>query len=76
MGISCYTLGDITRDAQETVAFLQGLVTRVMARKMKEEYKEKMALFEKTFQDLDWHVLEGKEEDLEGTKYSYFPWCK
>ncbi|KAI5663073.1 hypothetical protein M9H77_22396 [Catharanthus roseus] len=33
-----------------------------------EEHKGKVALFEKKFQDLAWHVVEAQEEDLRGSK--------
>lgn len=58
----------MTWDAQEMVDLLQGSVTRVMTRKREKEHKGKVALFEKSFQDLTWHVLEGKEEGLRGSK--------
>lgn len=35
---------------------------------MEEEHKEKMALFEKSFQDLTWYALEEEEEDRSGAK--------
>lgn len=32
-----------------------------------------MVLFEKSFQDLDWHTLEGEDEDQKGTKTLIVP---
>lgn len=47
----------MTRDVQETVHSMQGPITKAMAKRMEEERKGKVALFEKMFQNLTWHVL-------------------
>lgn len=40
------------QDAQEMLELLQGPVAKAIAKKIEEEHKAKLALFEKTFQAL------------------------
>ncbi|KAI5648911.1 hypothetical protein M9H77_34916 [Catharanthus roseus] len=42
----------MTRDVQETIELLQGRVTRAIARRIEEEHRGKIAIFEKMIQDL------------------------
>ncbi|KAI5674118.1 hypothetical protein M9H77_14482 [Catharanthus roseus] len=56
----------MTRGGQETVELMQGPITRAKAKRMEEEYKGEVALFETMLQDLAWHVLEEQREDLGG----------
>lgn len=49
-------------DVQKMVELIRGLITRVMARTIEEENKRRVALFEKSFQDLTWYTMEGEDE--------------
>ncbi|KAI5661653.1 hypothetical protein M9H77_20976 [Catharanthus roseus] len=55
----------ITRDEQEIVELLQGPVTRAMPRRMEEEHRGKIAIFEKVIQDLAWQVI-GEQRAFRG----------
>ncbi|KAI5669020.1 hypothetical protein M9H77_18873 [Catharanthus roseus] len=62
----------MTRNVQETVELMQRPIMRAKAKRMEEEYKGEVALFEKMLQDLAWHVLEEQREDFGGSKSFLF----
>ncbi|KAI5681924.1 hypothetical protein M9H77_03152 [Catharanthus roseus] len=66
----------VTRDVQEIVELSQGPVTKAMARRMEEEHRRKIAIFEKMIQDLAWQVIGAQGGAFRRTKILLFPSCK
>lgn len=62
---------DITRDSQETVDLMRGSIIRAMAKKIEEENKGMVAMFENSFYELTWYELEREKEDQKALKDSY-----
>lgn len=58
----------MSRDAQETVDLMNGLVTPARARRIVEKNKEKVALFEITFHRLVWYKFKDEEDVKESSK--------
>ncbi|KAI5663060.1 hypothetical protein M9H77_22383 [Catharanthus roseus] len=55
-------------DCLGTVALLQGLVIRAMARIIEEEHQGKIAIFDEMIQDLAWQMIGAQEEDFRRSK--------
>lgn len=58
----------MSRDAQETVDLMDGLVTPARASRIAEKNKEKVALFEITFHRLVWYKFKDEEDVKESSK--------